>query len=108
MFGAETWVLNKADELMLGLFERKILSWICGPVCEEEDNEELYQLYYQTDLVTTIRITSLGFVRYIVRMQDNLQCKKNHLGQAGGQKASGKAEPQTDGGSDEGCREAGS
>ena len=33
---------------------------------------------------------------------------ENHLGQAGGQKESGKAKPQMDGWSDEGCREAGS
>jgi len=34
--------------------------------------------------------------------------KENRLGQAGGRKASGKAEPQMDGWSDERCREAGS
>ena len=34
--------------------------------------------------------------------------KENRLGQAGGQKASGKGKPQMDGWSDEGCREAGS
>jgi hypothetical protein len=26
MYGAETWVLSKADELCLGVFERKILT----------------------------------------------------------------------------------
>jgi len=34
MFGAETWVLSKADELRLGVSERKILRRIYGPVCE--------------------------------------------------------------------------
>jgi hypothetical protein len=32
--------------------------------------------------------------------------KENHLGQDGGQKASGKAKPQLDEWSDEGCRQA--
>jgi hypothetical protein len=62
MYGAETWALSRADELRLGVFERKILSRIYGPICEEVTrrsryNEELYHLYDKTDLVTTIKVT---------------------------------------------------
>ena len=65
MYGVETWVLSKADELRLGVFERKILRRIYGPICEEATwrsryNEELYCLYDETDLVTTIKITRLN------------------------------------------------
>jgi hypothetical protein len=64
MYGADTWVLSKADKLRLGVFERKILRRICGPICEgatwrSRYNEELYRLYDETELVTTIRITRL-------------------------------------------------
>ena len=64
MYGAETWVLTKADELRLGVFDRKILRRIYGLICEGEIwrlryNEELYYLYDETDLVTSIRITRL-------------------------------------------------
>ena len=107
MYGAETWVLSKADELRLGVFERKILRIIYGPVCEgaawrARYNEELYHLYDETDLVTTIRvtrdetdlvttiritrdetdllttirITRLRWAGQMVRKQDNLPCKK--------------------------------
>ena len=81
MFGAETCVLSKADELRLGVFERKILRRIYGPIFEgaiwrSRYNEELYRLYDETDLVTTIRITRLRWAGHIVRMQDNLPCKK--------------------------------
>jgi hypothetical protein len=34
MYGAETWILSKAVELRLDVFERKILSRIYGPLCE--------------------------------------------------------------------------
>ena len=96
MYWAETWVLSKADELRLAVFKRKILRRIYGPICEgaiwrSRYNEELYSLYDETDLVTTTRITRLRWAGHIVRMQYNLPCKKITLGQAGGQKASGKA-----------------
>jgi hypothetical protein len=81
MYGAETWVLSKADELRLGVYERKILRRTDGPIYEEATcrsryNEELYCLYDETDLVTTIKITRLRWAGHIVRMQDNLPCKK--------------------------------
>jgi hypothetical protein len=83
LYGAENWVLSKADELRLGVFERKILKRIYGPICKGAAcrsiyvyNEELYRLYDKTDLVTTVRITRLRWAGHIVRMQDNLPCKK--------------------------------
>jgi len=30
-YGSETWVLSKSDEVILGVFERKILRAIFGP-----------------------------------------------------------------------------
>jgi len=53
MYGAENWVLSKAEELCLGVFERKMLRRIYGPICEgatwrSRYNEELYRLYDET------------------------------------------------------------
>jgi hypothetical protein len=61
MCEAETWSLSRADELRLGVFERKIRRRIYGPICEEATwisryNEELYRLYDETDLVTTVKM----------------------------------------------------
>jgi len=95
MFGAETWVLSKADELRLGVFERKILRRIYGPICEgaawrSRYNEELYRLYDKIDLVTTIRMTRLRWAGHIVRMQDNLPCKKITLDKPEGRRRVGR------------------
>jgi hypothetical protein len=35
MYGAETWVRSRVNELRLGVFESKILRRICVPICEE-------------------------------------------------------------------------
>jgi hypothetical protein len=109
MYGVETWVLSKADELRLGVFERKILRRIYGPICEEAAwrlryNEELYHLYVETDLVTTVRITRLRCAGHIVRMQDNLPCKKITLDKLKDRRQVGWPNLRWM----EGCREAGS
>jgi hypothetical protein len=71
MYGAETWVLSKADELHLGVSGRKKLRRIYGPICEgaiwsSRYNEELYRLYDETGLVTTVGITRLRWAGHIV------------------------------------------
>jgi hypothetical protein len=95
VYGAETWVLSKADELRLGVFEKKILRRIYGPICEGTTwrsiyNEELYRLYDETDLVTSFRITRLRWAGHIVRMQDNLPCKKITLDEPEGRRKVGR------------------
>jgi hypothetical protein len=94
-YGAETWVLSKAEELRLGVFERKILRRIYGPICEgaiwrSRYNEELFRLYDETDLVTTVRITRLRWAGHIARMQDNPPCKKITLGKTEGRRRVGR------------------
>jgi len=71
MYGAETWVLSKVYDLRLGVFERKILRRIYGPICEEavwrsRYNEELYHLYDEADLVTATKITRLRWAGHVV------------------------------------------
>jgi hypothetical protein len=93
--GPETWILSKADELRLGVFERKILRRIYGPIWEgatrrSRYNEELYRLYDETDLVTSIRITRLRWAGHIVRMQDNIPCKKITLDKPEGRRRVGR------------------
>ena len=51
-------------------------------------NEELYPLYDETDLL--IRITRLRWAGHIVRMQDNLPCKKITLDKPEGRRRVGR------------------
>jgi len=95
VYGAETWVLSKADELRLGVSERKILRRMYGLICEEATwrsryNEELCRLYDETDLVTTVRITRLRWAGHIVGMQDNLPYKKITLDKPEGRRRVGR------------------
>jgi hypothetical protein len=100
--------------LRLGVFERKILRRIYGPICEgaiwrTRYNEDLYRLYDKNDLVTTTGITRLRWAGHIVRMQDNLPCKKITLDKPECRRRVGRPNLKWMGGwSDEGYREAGS
>ena len=63
--------MSNAAELHLVVFERKILRRIYGLICEgvtwrSRYNEELYRLYDEADLVTTVRITRLRWAGHIV------------------------------------------
>jgi len=92
VYGAETWVLSK---LRLGVFERKILRRIYGPVCEEavwrsRYNEELYRLYDGAYQVTTIKISRLRRAGHVMRIQDNLPCKKITLDKSEGRRRAGR------------------
>ena len=83
------------DELRLGIFETKILRRIYGPICEEavwrsRYNEELYRLYDEADLVTTIKITRLRWAGHVMRMKENLPCQKITLDKPEGRRRAGR------------------
>jgi hypothetical protein len=70
----------------------------CGQIfekCEEavwrsRYKEELYRLYDEADLVTTIKITRLRWAGNVMRMQDNLPCKKIILDKPEGRRRAGR------------------
>jgi hypothetical protein len=99
MYEAETCVLSKADELGLGVYERTVSRRIYGIICEEATwgsryNDELYRLYDEADLVTTINICRLRWAGQTMRMQDNLPCKKIILDKPEGRRRAGRPNPR--------------
>jgi len=58
----------------------------------------LYHLYDEADLVTTVKITRLRWAGHVMRMQDNLPCKKITLDKPEGRRRAGRPNPRwTDG-----------
>jgi hypothetical protein len=58
-YGHEAWMINKCDENMISIFERKILRKIFGAVREGDHwraryNNELYRLYRGAGLAQAV------------------------------------------------------
>jgi sorting nexin-29 len=76
LYGSETWNTTKADEEALGVFERRVLRAIYGPVCEEGEfrsrhNNELYQLYQGADIATVLKVNRLKWAGHVSRRPEN-------------------------------------
>jgi hypothetical protein len=64
-YAFESWVLSKADERSLGLFQRRVLRCIFGAVqnngtWRKRYNHELYKLFNEPDITTYIKINRLS------------------------------------------------
>ncbi|KAJ4436862.1 hypothetical protein ANN_16994 [Periplaneta americana] len=80
-YASETWTLSKKKEAKLGIFERKILRRIFGPMQENMQwriryNNELYKLYRSFDIVTFIKLRRLEWAVHVYRMEGNRIPKK--------------------------------
>jgi hypothetical protein len=80
-YGSETWVLSKSDEIILGVFERKILRAIFGPTNENGEwrikyNNEIYTLYKESDIVPYIKINRLRWAGHVVRQEEQSPARR--------------------------------
>lgn len=94
-YGSETWVISAKHEKALGVWERKILRRIYGPVCEEgvwrsRYNRELRQLYGDTDLVSFIKAGRIRWLGHVERMAADRVPRKILYGQPGGARRRGR------------------
>jgi hypothetical protein len=72
LYGSESWNMTAADEQAIGVFERRILRTIFGPKKEGDlfkcrSNEEVYQLFRETDIVKRIKVNRLRWAGHVIR-----------------------------------------
>jgi len=72
------------------LFVIKLAFIVRYTKCPSRYTEELYRLYDEAGLVTTVKITRLRWAGHIIRMQDNLPCKKITLDKPEGRRRAGR------------------
>ncbi|WP_215796742.1 hypothetical protein, partial [Vibrio anguillarum] len=76
LYGAEAWTVSTSDETALGVFERKVLRKIYGPLnigngeYRRRWNDELYDLYDDIDIVQRIKRQRLRWLGHVVRMDE--------------------------------------
>ncbi|XP_043064095.1 uncharacterized protein LOC122320085 [Drosophila ficusphila] len=81
LYGAECWTVVQSDAAALGVFERKILRKIFGPICVGDAyrirwNHELYELYGDVDVVSRVKIHRLRWLGHIARMEEDAPARK--------------------------------
>jgi hypothetical protein len=80
IYASETWVLSKADERSLGLFERRVLRCIFGAVQDKStrrkrDNHELYNIFNKPDITKYIKINRLSWDGHVIHMENSRTVK---------------------------------
>jgi hypothetical protein len=73
--------MNKCDENVINIYERKILRKIFGAVREVDHwraryNNELYGLYREQDLVSYIKVGRMWWAGHVSRMEDSDPAKQ--------------------------------
>ncbi|XP_044249360.1 uncharacterized protein [Drosophila takahashii] len=72
---------RRLDVAALGVFERKILRKIVGPICVDDVyriryNHELYELYGDVDVASRVKSQRLCWLGHIARMDEDAPARK--------------------------------
>ncbi|XP_062127293.1 uncharacterized protein LOC133839668 [Drosophila sulfurigaster albostrigata] len=81
LYGAECWTVTQSDAAALGVFERKILRKIFGPICVDDVyriryNHELYELYGDVDVASRVKSQRLRWLGHVARMDEDAPARK--------------------------------
>ena len=81
VYGSKTWPVTEMGMKRLNMWERKIFRKIYGPVVEQgvwriRNNQELWELYKDLDIVADIKRRRLKLIGQLVRMDHGRVVKK--------------------------------
>ena len=87
--------MTRNDAGVCGVFERKVLRKIFGPLRVGDDfrirtNDELYELYNDMDVVQRVNVQRLRWVGHVVRMDDEAPAKRVFDAEVGGRRRRGR------------------
>jgi endonuclease/exonuclease/phosphatase family metal-dependent hydrolase len=77
IYGCESWNTTDQDEERLGVFERKVLRTIIGPLRVSDGqyriryNHELYQIFRDSDIVATVKLRRLAWAGHVIRREED-------------------------------------
>jgi hypothetical protein len=87
IYGAESWNSTEEENEKLGVFERKVLRTIIGPLRLEEGvyriryNHELYQIFQDTDIVSTVRLRRMAWAGHVIRREESKPVRATFRGE---------------------------
>lgn len=96
LYGCETWVLTKKEELKLDIWERKILRKIFGGVKVSEEqwrkrtNQEVKDMYRYPIITRSIRAQRARWLGHIERMSEERHAKRALTEGMGGKRRRGR------------------
>ena len=94
-YASETWVMTKQTEGSIATFERRILRTIYGPVRDHNGwrrryNRELYDIYAEPDVISSIKVGRLRWAGHVIRMDDDNPIKRLTLSTPQGRRRPGR------------------
>jgi hypothetical protein len=87
IYGSESWNTTEEDENRLGVFERKVLRTIIGPLRVSEGqyriryNHELYQIFQDPGIVATVKHRRLSWAGHVVRREEDRPVQQTFKGE---------------------------
>lgn len=95
LYGSETWTMTRREEILLELFERKVLRSIFGAIYDTNGwrrrfNHEIYALLQDPNVVEIAKINRLRYAGHVQRRENDHPAKQHLTSNPSGQRRRGR------------------